>query len=33
MTAVKFSHRATGLPGGNPETDRVGFAIVQRQVV
>jgi hypothetical protein len=24
MTNFKFSHRATGLPGGNPETDRVG---------
>jgi hypothetical protein len=23
MTGFKFSHRATGLPGGNPETDRV----------
>ena len=23
MTTFKFSHRATGLPGGNPETDRV----------
>ena len=23
MTYFKFSHRATGLPGGNPETDRV----------
>jgi hypothetical protein len=33
MTDFKFSHRAIGLPGGNPETDRVGFAIVQHQVV
>jgi hypothetical protein len=23
LTDFKFSHRATGLPGGNPETDRV----------
>jgi hypothetical protein len=23
MTGFKFSHLATGLPGGNPETDRV----------
>jgi hypothetical protein len=23
MTGFKFLHRATGLPGGNPETDRV----------
>jgi hypothetical protein len=23
MTDFKFSHRATGLPGGNRETDRV----------
>jgi hypothetical protein len=23
MNDFKFSHRATGLPGGNPETDRV----------
>jgi len=23
MTNFKFSHRATGLQGGNPETDRV----------
>jgi hypothetical protein len=23
MTDFQFSHRATGLPGGNPETDRV----------
>jgi hypothetical protein len=22
MTDFKFSHRATGLPGANPETDR-----------
>jgi hypothetical protein len=29
MIDFKFSHRATGLPGGNHETDRVGFAIVQ----
>jgi hypothetical protein len=34
MTEFKFSHRATGLPGGNPETDRVGLAIdvAQRQL-
>ena len=23
MIDIKLSHRATGLPGGNPETDRV----------
>jgi hypothetical protein len=23
MIDFKFSHHATGLPGGNPETDRV----------
>ena len=23
MTGFTFSHRSTGLPGGNPETDRV----------